>query len=85
LEQICLLNGVKPRLYRYKGWEDFKGIFIASTPAGWKAWTLKNGYTKTTNWLGGMEELILANEAEVEQAKAHGWLADRRAHEDDND
>jgi hypothetical protein len=72
LSHLCLLHGIPPVLYRNK-WRDHKGVFIASTGAGWRCWTLGHGYKINSGWFGGIDEIILASAAEVEEAQQHGW------------
>ena len=72
LGQICLLHGITPPLYRYN-WINHRGVFIASLPTGWRAWSIKRHFDQNAAWFGSVDEIRPCDAAEIELARGSGW------------
>ena len=71
LLDICIFHGIMPRLYRHP-WKYHHGILIASTPA-WYAWTLENGWSKRTRFIGNPDLLTPIDNEFFALAQEKGW------------
>jgi hypothetical protein len=74
IKVLCDAQGVARRLYIARGCV-LRNVLIASTAAGWHAWTLKRGWHLRSRYIGGTTNDLLepVDEETLALARGRGW------------